>query len=265
MSSPLRALNRGAILALADLLEAAGGGGPLSREKVRPHVPAPHLDAVCAALAEFAADGMAPRHTARMLRLLAEERASAQRLGDALEFVWSPHDLNCVDARDTAVVARELFRSAQHSVLVVTYVLDANTKAEAIFGELAERMDAHPALVVRCVVNVARAFNDSSTPEQELLRAASKRLREQVWPGKRRPEFYYDPRSLNTDMQQRASMHAKCIVVDRRRTLLTSANLTEAAQTRNIEAGVLVDEPRFAERIETQFGQMVETGWLRKL
>ena len=38
----------------------------------------------------------------------------------------------------------------------------------------------------------------------------------------------------------RGSLHAKCVVVDRSTALVTSANFTEAAQHRNIEAGLLI-------------------------
>jgi len=264
VSSPLRALHRQALLGLAHALDVVPAGRALSRAHVAPFVPPEHADAVHDALGALSADGMALRHIAHMLRLLAEERASAQRLGDRLEFVWTPRELDGVDARDTAVVARELFANAERSVLVVTYVLDARKKAEAIFGGLAARMDANPDLHVRFVLNVERPYQDA-TPAPELVRKAARRLRDEVWPGTRLPEFYYDPRALDEDMTQRASMHAKCIVVDGRRTLVTSANLTEAAQERNIEAGVLVEDAGFAERVERQFLGIVEGGVLRRL
>jgi phosphatidylserine/phosphatidylglycerophosphate/cardiolipin synthase-like enzyme len=264
VSSPLRALHRPALEGLALTLETAPEGAALPRAKVAQHVPPSHLDAVCDALAALQRDGMAPRHMAHMLRLLAEERLATQRLGDRLELVWTPRALDQVEARDTAVVAQELFRAARHSVLVVTYVLDAKKKAEHLFGELAARMDTEPELRVRFVVNVERPYGDA-TPAAEIVRKAARRLRQEVWPGERLPEVYYDPRALDEDMQQRASMHAKCIVVDAARTLLTSANLTEAAQARNIEAGVLVEDTRFAERVERQFGRLVESGGLRRL
>jgi phosphatidylserine/phosphatidylglycerophosphate/cardiolipin synthase-like enzyme len=55
------------------------------------------------------------------------------------------------------------------------------------------------------------------------------------------------------------------VVVDGRWTLLTSANFTEAAQERNIEAGVVIDDTRLAERVERQLDQFVEAGVLRAI
>jgi hypothetical protein len=46
---------------------------------------------------------------------------------------------------------------------------------------------------------------------------------------------------------------------------LTSANFTEAAQTRNIEAGALVRCARFAARLAGHFEALAEAGALKRL
>jgi phosphatidylserine/phosphatidylglycerophosphate/cardiolipin synthase-like enzyme len=51
----------------------------------------------------------------------------------------------------------------------------------------------------------------------------------------------------------RSALHAKCIVIDGREALVTSANFTEAAQERNIELGLLVRSAEIASRIERHF------------
>ncbi len=51
----------------------------------------------------------------------------------------------------------------------------------------------------------------------------------------------------------RHSMHAKCVVVDRRRVLVGSANFTRRAQTRNIEVGVLLTDEDFAQGLLHQW------------
>jgi hypothetical protein len=53
--------------------------------------------------------------------------------------------------------------------------------------------------------------------------------------------------------------------VDRRVAFVTSANVTEAAQERNIEAGVVVHSPRFAARLADHFDALAEAGLLRRL
>ncbi len=264
MSHPLRALGRSALAGLAEALAAGRIGTPIARAALGTHVPEEHLTAVSAALADMERDGMAPRHIARAVHLLVEERDAGQRMSDRVQLVWSPPDLDGIDARDTSVVVQELFRQARHSVLISTFALDEKKKAEALFGELAARMDAEPRLAVRVFANIHRKHLDE-TPSVALIREFAVRMRDQIWPGKRLPEVFYDPRSLETERHKRAVLHAKAVVVDGRWTLLTSANFTEAAQERNIEAGVVVDDKRLAERVARQFDQFVEAGILRRL
>ena len=75
-------------------------------------------------------------------------------------------------------------------------------------------------------------------------------------------DLYYDPRALAEDSQQRASLHAKCIIVDRRVALITSANFTEAAQRKNIEAGVLIRYEPFVTRLNSYFEALRDSGRL---
>lgn len=264
MTHPLRRLGKPALVGLSQALTNGRLTPPFPRHALVTQVPEGEVDLVRAALVEMSADGMAPRHIGLALSLLAEERASAQRMADRVDLVWSPPDLDGVDARDTSVVVQDLFRLAERTVLITTFALDEGKKAGALFGALAARMDARPELDVRVVANIHRAYRDE-TPSPVLIREFSSRVRGQVWPGSRLPSVFYDPRSLEIDAPKRAVLHAKCVVVDCRWSLLTSANFTEAAQERNIEAGVLVEDRRFAERVVRQFDALIETGHLRQL
>lgn len=264
MSHPLRALGRSALAGLAEALATGRIGAPITKAALAPHVPDQDLDAVAAALAELEHDGMAARHIARAVLLLVEERDAGQRMSDRVQLVWSPPELDEVDARDTSVVVQELFRRARSSVLISTFALDEKKRAETLFGELAARMDADPRLAVRVFANIHRKHADEK-PAVVLIREFAARIRDHVWPGTRLPEVYYDPRSLEVEGHKRAVLHAKAVVVDGRFTLLTSANFTEAAQERNIEAGVMLDDRRLAERVTRQFDRFVERRVLRRL
>jgi phosphatidylserine/phosphatidylglycerophosphate/cardiolipin synthase-like enzyme len=72
------------------------------------------------------------------------------------------------------------------------------------------------------------------------------------WPfGDPQPTVHYDPR---TALQHaRVSLHAKCVIVDHRFTLITSANFTDRGHSRNIEAGVVIDDGAFAARLAAQW------------
>jgi phosphatidylserine/phosphatidylglycerophosphate/cardiolipin synthase-like enzyme len=84
---------------------------------------------------------------------------------------------------------------------------------------------------------------------------------ERNWPfGEPLPTLYCDPRTA--DAGSRFSLHAKCIVVDERKALVTSANFTDRGQTRNLEMGVLVDDSAFGSRLVQQWRGLIEAGLL---
>src|SRR4051812_3214450 len=49
-----------------------------------------------------------------------------------------------------------------------------------------------------------------------ILARFARRFVDQEWPGARRPELYYDPRSLRPASAERSSLHAKCVAIDGR-------------------------------------------------
>lgn len=113
-------------------------------------------------------------------------------------------------------------------------------------------------------LNVRRGPGDSSR-DDELVAAFGQRFRMQHWPaGHPLPEVYFDPRSLAIDVESRAVLHAKCVVIDRRIAFVSSANFTESAQERNIEVGVLVRSQSVAERLSNYFTAMTRTGILKR-
>ena len=163
--------------------------------------------------------------------------------------------------RDTQVVVQDLFRNAEHSVLVAGYEL---YQAAPVFRTLADRMSEEPRPSLRMFLNVKRPLGDTST-DSELIAAFAHRFRTQHWPRDRPlPEIYFDPRSLAIDTKQRAVLHAKCVVVDGRTAFVSSANFTEAAQERNIEVGVLVRSEVIADRLITFFAALISTGAARR-
>ena len=166
-----------------------------------------------------------------------------------------------VAIRDTAVVVRELFASARQSVLAVGYAVHGGRH---VFRALAERMEQYPDLEVRLCLDVQRPWQDV-TPSVVLLQRFATRFKIQEWPGVRLPAVYYDPRSLALDAAERASLHAKCIVIDRQVAFISSANFTEAAQVRNIEVGALLRVPALAEQISRHFQTLIEAGVLKAL
>jgi phosphatidylserine/phosphatidylglycerophosphate/cardiolipin synthase-like enzyme len=54
------------------------------------------------------------------------------------------------------------------------------------------------------------------------------------------------------------SLHAKCVVVDHRFSLITSANFTERGQTRNYETGVEIEDDAFATSLVRQWQNLID-------
>jgi phosphatidylserine/phosphatidylglycerophosphate/cardiolipin synthase-like enzyme len=94
---------------------------------------------------------------------------------------------------------------------------------------------------------------------------ASDTFRDKSWPGERLPEVFHDPRSLGNEGEKRACLHAKCIVVDEDRAFITSANFTEAAHERNIEASVFIRDTILARALRAQFNTLVDHGALKRV
>lgn len=59
--------------------------------------------------------------------------------------------------------------------------------------------------------------------------------------------------------------HSKVVIVDSRAAFITSANLSEAAHERNLEAGVIIRDPDFASVLRQRFSALLSEGHLYKL
>lgn len=185
--------------------------------------------------------------------------AAALAAGQAVrpELVWSGPEVDGLHARDTARVYEELVADARRSLWISTFTYYDGPKA---FRSVAARMDAVPELRVRLLVNIGRRWGDG-TPAEVLVAAFAKRMWEEDWPGKRRPSVYYDPRALDPG-HSGAVLHAKAVVADDEVALVTSANLTEAAFERNIEAGVLSRDRMLASALAVHFQTLVDRRYL---
>ena len=171
-----------------------------------------------------------------------------------LHLVWTGPETRASVSRDTSLVVRELFEGAQRSVIVGGYSFDDPGILEPLHRAMAERG-------VRAQVFMQVPGEASSAVEANALATAfvDEFFRE-VWTfGLPKPDVYYDPRTA-TRGPPWASLHAKCVVVDDERTLITSANFTDRGQSRNIETGVLIEDRSFAEELAAQWRMLVAAG-----
>jgi phosphatidylserine/phosphatidylglycerophosphate/cardiolipin synthase-like enzyme len=217
---------------------------------------------ISAGLQELASSGIPPAAMARTLELLAAACESRPPIEDVVDLVTTGPEVRGVTNRDTSVVVRQLFHTAEESVLVAGYAV---RQGQRVFQALADRMIERQNLKVRMFLDIQRRRGDTSA-RSELIRRFAHTFRTAQWPAERPlPEVYYDPRSLAVDPKACAALHAKCIVVDGFEVFVSSANFTEAAQERNIEAGVLLKSPVIAERVSRFFECLLEGGRLERI
>lgn len=216
-----------------------------------------------AGLAELQGQAFLPAQMALMLDSLARERDLAEfNIERYVQMVTTGPDDPVGERRDTSAVVQSMFASATESVYVAGFAI---YQGREVFQVLADRMEQLPDLRVRMFVNIGRSQNDTSLAS-EIVRRFAARFKTQEWPaGKRLPELYYDSRALAMDLPKRSSFHAKCVVVDHRHLLVTSANFTEAAQERNIEVGVSLHSGPLAMKLEIFFDGLVASQKLTEL
>ena len=195
---------------------------------------------------------------ARMLRAVGAGRAREQIL--APDLVVSGPDVPGVPTADTHSVVQSLFQEATSEVVLAGY---AFYNGQALFERLHEHWTRNPSLKVMFHVDVPRRHGDTASADSIITKYRDD-FRARHWPWQPVPELYFDPRALESDSKTRASLHAKIVVIDRRKLLLTSANFTEAAQQKNIELGVLCSLPYLAERVCSYFEGLRKSGQVRR-
>lgn len=224
-------------------------------------VPRSSVQEVADELKQLDDEGWSTQHLVRLLETLIRDRASRPDVTPTIELVSTGPTADSTPTRQTAVVVRELFASARESVLVVGYAVN---QGRQVFQTLADRREQIPELKIRLCLNVPRGWNDTSR-DSELVSRFAQDFQQHEWPGQKLPEVFYDPRSLDTSSNKRTSLHAKCIVIDDRIAFISSANFTEAAQSRNIEVGVLLRSSPSAIQLVTHFDALITTGVLQPL
>jgi phosphatidylserine/phosphatidylglycerophosphate/cardiolipin synthase-like enzyme len=210
-------------------------------------------DGIIAALSELDRLGISGRAASAWIRTVNEE-TSRTRLPD---FVWSGPEVPGLHARDTRRVFEELLGSAMQSIWVSTYAFFDGPRA---FHVLAAHMDTRKDLSVTLLLNIQRKWGDTTAADQ-LVRKFTDRFWKTDWPGTVRPNVFYDPRALDLEGPS-GVLHAKAAVIDEETVFVTSANLTEAAFDRNIEAGLLVRDHALAATVSSHFRTLIERGLL---
>ena len=248
------------LVSLADLMEANLLAPPYGELTLRDHIAEAQVKLVSACLAELGRREVPPAQIALVLRAFAAGTEVNRDLAELIEVVVSGPD-STATSRNTGVVIRQLFNKAQDRVLAVGFAIH---QGRSVFKALADRLDACEGLEATLCIDVRRDPTSTSSGSQ-IVSSFSRQFVEGEWPGGRLPRMYYDPRSLAPAGPTRSALHAKCVVIDAKEALVTSANFTEAAQVRNIELGLHVESPAVATQIEDHFQSLIQNGHLERL
>ena len=260
MENALHNLSSNALRTLAGLLR----DGPLSKgvsQTVLSQSLANNAASVNACLENMIKQGMLPKHIALVIDAIVDARERSSNPQLLFDLVLSGPEIPGIPTADTYATFQNLVESAQTEIVMVGYAVH---NGKRLFRRLAERMDESPSLQVILCLDIARKQTDTSLVS-EIVRRFAFDFANKHWPGKRKPEIFYDSRALAQLWEERASLHAKCVIVDRCSALVTSANFTEAAQHKNIEAGVLIRHEPFVTRLSNYFEAMRNSGQFKNL
>lgn len=258
---PILSLSDGELMDLASALRSGRVALPPSTAGLSRILGPTEGESVSASLRSWAALGLSVAQVAWALELVANSRHTRATSTDSIDLVLTGPGTPEIASRDTAAVVHELFSQAEQAVIVVGYAIH---KGHRVFKALADRMRARPELVVRMFFDVQPG--PEAITESESVGHFRQRFVSSEWPqGYALPEVFCYPPTLRNRSEARSCLHAKCVIIDRQLAFVSSANFTEAAQERNIEAGVLVRSQEMAGRLAQYFESLVASGILARV
>lgn len=214
------------------------------------------------ALRSLASTGMKPDALGLLCQGMGRALAERDDAERNIQLVISGPEVPGTPVVDTRTTVMSLFREAVSEVIISSYVFH---EAAEFFQHLAERHDADPSFRVVFLLDLSHRRSKALEPASILIPAFCTDFRKKHWPGTRLPELWYDPRAFNPAETGGGVLHSKAVIVDGKTALITSANFTGAAQTRNIEAGVLLRQSRAVTQLHAYFAGLISTGILRRV
>lgn len=140
-----------------------------------------------------------------------------------------------IKAKPTKITVENMIHNASRNILITGYSLSD------YFSDLVDEivLKSQRGVFVKFFVNDI----EHQTGFDRVLRYRGRFL-----------QVYNYPRQADDKM---AALHAKVISVDKRETLITSANLSYHGQEGNLELGTLIDSPAIAKQIDDVFTQLI--------
>lgn len=152
----------------------------------------------------------------------------------------------------------EIVQHAKRELILATFAL---YQGDQILSPVHDAMKRNPDLQVILVLNIPRKYGDTTLSE-EIIASFKQEFFTKHWRWPERPKIYFSPASLHIAANERSSMHGKFLIADEERCFITSANFTEAAQTKNIEVGVELSGSSEPAKLSNYFKNLIKEGKL---
>lgn len=236
---------------LADAIAKHDGPNPVARHSIVNAVPTAvfrhHAAAICEAWAvtELRGDGVAL--ALRCSADVVDELRGEQQVS----VVWTGPASYEVPVRATSAVLAEVIDEASKNLVIVSFAAyKVSAVVDALRAASGRGVNVH-LILESAVESKGKLTHDAKEAFDALGDAVS---------------FYVWPAELRVSQGGgHAAMHAKCAVADRRTAFVTSANLTGAAMTDNMELGLVVRGGDVPARIARHFESLIAAGTLRLL
>ena len=207
--------------------------------------------------------GCSTQALGQMCHALHAAKARMETADAAVFLTLSGPEVTGTPVVSTPTMVRALFEEAARDVIVASYVF---YQCKDLFAPLAARLDTDPNFKVRFIVDLSHQRESPAEPLPIVANRFKAKFMTELWSGTKEPEFWHDPRVFEVDERRLAGvMHAKVVIIDTEAALVTSANFTEAAQSRNIEVGVIVRQSHQVRRLRSYFEGLIQTGLLRQI
>ena len=227
---------------IADIRAQSVGGLELEMQWSPGHRKNPIVRQFC----EFAAESsLASWEVASILLSACATRELVGKDG-MLEILWTGPQTAAVPVRQTETALCELIDSANKDLFIVSFVA---YKADKVYKAI------HSALGRGVTV---RILTESSKENGGSLEGDPAEILKKKFPD---AKFY----RWEDDSSSQHVVHAKCAIADRDAVLVTSANLTGAAMSKNMELGLLVKDRNVAGKLQRHFKALIDEHTIRRV
>lgn len=162
---------------------------------------------------------------------------------ESTELVWTGPDVNMFPIRRSEQVLLDIIESSRETLFIVSFVLVNIPAVEKAIEDAIKRG-----------VDVCMLLESEDKEASSNFLSTIKRLNKNI----PKIKLYIWPRYKRESTQDGfARVHAKCVVADKQKAFITSANLTSAALDKNIEMGVNIEGGAIPEDIISQLTSMI--------